>query len=232
MLDWDISGEPVATPSTVATRPDAESPPADATSAPPEDAVSTPSIEEEQAPVGDPPPPLPDSGVAVCLGDPACERVVFVTNQRYEGGSVLGPAEADRKCQAAANASTHARVRGRFFKAWLSNNNISARTRLIHGTLGYIRPSGTPVATAWSDLVDGTLQNPINEDESGVTIATSLVWTGTSPDGADGRFHCGNNWHERDEVGVVGDVTKADLGWSNVARRVCTGQYRLYCFEY
>ena len=115
---------------------------------------------------------LPES----CLPD--ISRIIFVTSSTYNG-DLGGLAGADQKCQ------DHADTAGLpgTFKAWLSDNSISAKDRLTHSTEPYGLVNGFLVATDWDDLTDGALYRPINVDEHGNTVTQSSVWSLTSSDG-------------------------------------------------
>jgi hypothetical protein len=160
-----------------------------------------------------------------------CERTVFVTSVAFSSdlGGLLG---ADAKCQAAADASTHPRVRGRTFRAWLSVRGTAAKERLLPGTGAYKRPDGAIVVPSFAALVAGDLTNPISHDENDAIVPTGDTWTGTLATGEpDEIYHCAD-WSAAGLYGGrYGDATKQDHGWTEYNVALCSQTGRLYCFE-
>src|SRR5262245_59197581 len=110
---------------------------------------------------------------------PGGSCTVFVTSQLFTGnlGGLVG---ADAKCQQLADG---AQLPGAF-KAWLSDSTTDARDRLTQATVPYIRVDGIQIADGFQDLVDGSLDAPINVTEQGDTVPPfQLVWTGTNEEG-------------------------------------------------
>lgn len=107
--------------------------------------------------------------------------------------------DADAICEAAAVAA--GLDRGNAYKAWLSgvtsSGVVSPATRFQQASVPYVLVDGTPVAADWSDLVDGTLLNPIERDQFGNLTAGNAkggdVWTGTQADGQASAYRC-NEW--------------------------------------
>jgi len=163
-------------------------------------------------------------------------RTVFVTSTTHDGnlGTVRG---ADAICQARADG---AGLEGNFV-AWLSTGDslTRARDRIENAPAPYRLVDGTRVALQWSDLVDGTLENPINLDESGnlVEVANG-VWTGTAGDGTgvsggNNAVRCGQ-WtsNSSGNSGRVGTSTATASQWTNSGSNVtCDQPRRLYCVE-
>jgi hypothetical protein len=178
-------------------------------------------------------------------------KLVFVSSQLYDGnlGGLVG---ADAKCQSLASAAGLVGT----FKAWLSDTNTSAASRLTQHSGPYQRVDGVVVADSWSDLTDGALKAPIRKDEKGnegPTAGNSLlalqslntgVWTFTKVDGerfttaADPFFKppC-NDWTSTmgSWTAQGGDFTVTDGFWTqhgNVAvPDWCAEKAALYCFE-
>jgi Protein of unknown function (DUF1554) len=166
-----------------------------------------------------------------CPGTPpwALKRV-FVTSTTYTG-NLGGLGGADDKCQAQATA---AGLGGRF-QAWLSADGTgnSAAARLTHATVPYVRVDGVQVAANYSDLVDGTLAQPIAVDESGAPASgLEWVWTGTTHSGGFSGFDC-QGWGNGGAaaVGTAGNRTKTDSTWTNFDGFICSQTFRLYCME-
>jgi len=162
---------------------------------------------------------------------------VFVTENNvnttsFGSGNLGGLAGADNICQTRA---TTAGLSGTY-KAWLSDNGLSAATRLSHFNGEYRLINGTKIADNWADLTDGTLHNPINVTEFGNTLpGTVVVYTGTNTDGTlESSMNCSNWTSSSGNVrGGNGGVTNAE--WTYWVFADCSGNWgsgwKLYCFE-
>jgi hypothetical protein len=164
-------------------------------------------------------------------------RIVFVTSQTYDG-DLGGLSGADDKCQTLA---LNAGLLGTF-KAWISGSSTSeeARDRMSRADVAYRRVDFVKVADGWPDLTDGTLDAPINVNESGNTVLSSLTaYTNTD---ADGSIHetgreCGQDpgdqWNTNDmfQSGGFGAVGATNNTWSWVSNNDCMNQRRLYCVQ-
>lgn len=160
-----------------------------------------------------------------CNGKPACDRIVFVSYEGARGDAVASVADADAVCLRSASSSTSL-VKGRTFRAWVSDATSSAASRLVHGQGRYRLISGTVIANDWSDLVDGTLRAPINEDENGVAV-TGSVWTHTAVDGSyvAGCLEGGQS------MGQSGLTRAEDAQWTASPPKRCGERGHVYCFE-
>ena len=170
---------------------------------------------------------------------------IFVSSQRHDGnfGGVTG---ADTFCQGLA---TSAGLSGTYL-AWLSDTTTSPSVRFAQASVPYRLVDGTTIANDWADLVDGSIQNPINLDEYGNAAPSSMVFTFTMTDGTAGVFqsatsncygddcHC-NNWTNSNGQGsptpgsAVGQTTQTNDDWTDYSYyNGCgsTGQ-PIYCFE-
>ena len=152
--------------------------------------------------------------------DEETAKRVFVTSTTY-GGNLSGLNGADGICQAIANQNGF----GGTWKAWLSDSNTSAESRLTHSQMGYVRIDGVEVASSWDELVGGQLSNPISNE-------AGAVWTGTEVDGSSGTYNC-NDWSTTDPVsdGGFGIANRSDSSWSAAGSYECDSQHGLYCFE-
>ena len=138
--------------------------------------VCTPSVEICDARDNDCDGLIDEAGV--CLTPtPMSSNRVFVTSTNYTG-NLGGLAGADAKCQERANAANL----GGTWKIWLSDTTGSPSTRFTKSSNPYKLLNGTTIANNWSDLTDGTLQNPLNMTELGTTVQTS-TWTNTKING-------------------------------------------------
>ncbi len=156
-------------------------------------------------------------------------KIVFVTSIKYNG-AMGGISGANSLC---ATRATAGGLTGTF-KAWISTSSANdPESAFTHHTHGYVLPNGTKVADDWSDLTDGTLDNPINQNESGSSTGGS-VWTTTDETGQyDGSGNTCSNWASSSS-GVSGTIGDADstTGWSNYGyTRACNLTNKLFCFE-
>lgn len=158
---------------------------------------------------------------------------VFVTSTSYQGdlGGLTG---ADQKCQDRADAASL----GGTWKAWLSDSNTSAASRLTHSSVPYKLINGTVIANGWTDLTDGTIQSPIDVTEQGVKVVGTPVWTGTR---GNGSAHSESNNFCRDWT-IAGYYAQGDRAyrgiswvtteaWTNASFDGCYNYQPIYCFE-
>ncbi|MFC1523352.1 hypothetical protein ACFL6N_01045 [Thermodesulfobacteriota bacterium] len=159
------------------------------------------------------------------------KKVVFTTSQGYTG-NMGGLAGADANCQTLADA---AELEGTF-KAWMSDDALNANDRLTHSTDPYVRTDGTQIAADWDDLIDGTLDVPLDYDENGTEIETPwpYVWTWTTSSGIGGTpgFNC-NNWTSEDSFvkGEDGHLYETNYKWAIIRNNGCDEGLKLYCFQ-
>lgn len=170
----------------------------------------------------------------------ASAKRVFVTSTTYNG-NLEGLAGADAKCQARAGyISSALGGGGSVWKAWLSDSNTSAASRLTHADSPYQLINGSTVSNNWADLTDGTLQNPINITEFN-TIPNSMsgVWTNTNIFG-EAYFSGDNNKTCKDYTSSVYSIEayyifgrngSSDGNWTLWSSDNCSSNARLYCFE-
>lgn len=162
---------------------------------------------------------------------------VFVTSSLYDG-NLGGLAGADAKCQISAESAGL----GGIWKAWLSDDNISAGSRLIHSSNPYQLLNGAMIAANWIDLTDEKLNFPINITEQGAQVARPyLTWTNTKSNGdiiypvAPGVFSSCKNWssntQNQSNTGWIGSVSSRTNTWSSISSQGCEVPLRLYCIE-
>lgn len=166
-----------------------------------------------------------------CPGAADCERVVFVSSTDFPG-NLGGVAGADAKCQALADASTLARVKGHAFRAWVSTAASATSARFVHGTKAYVRTDLALIALGWTNLVSGGLIGGISLDENGITRAGD-AWTATSSKSALFAGSSCLDWASASpfEKGTTGNVGGNGNGWSGSGDTPCAQPGRLYCFE-
>ena len=186
---------------------------------------------------------LRSDGDLTCWGDkpqvPAewvvpSPRTMFVTSQKDYTGALGGLDGADGSCQTLAEAANLSGT----YKAWLSSSTVSAKSRLAHHPWPYVRTDGAQIAASWDDLIDGTLEVPINVNENGTTITQDFrVFTNTKADGTIKSLvqHC-CEWTCADsgKIGQAGEADATDSTWSGgVGGSGCSAPFavRLYCIQ-
>lgn len=164
-----------------------------------------------------------------CLEDAGCERVMFVTTATFQG-NLGGLAGADAKCQAVADNSTLARVKGHQFRAWLSTSAQSAKDRLVHGTQKYVRANGVQtIANDWNDLVQNGPKVAIANEQD--VVLTKGAWTGTSNAGDKLTSTCVDWTATNGNTGVTGNPDQPAT-WSQDPPAIDCGETAiLICVE-
>jgi hypothetical protein len=152
-------------------------------------------------------------------GTPTVGNVVFVSSMAYQAASLAGLSGADANCQALAQQAGLAGT----FKAWLSDSQIGAATRLTHSASAYVLVDGTLVAGDWSQLASGSLAHPIDRTETGgppptggVPGVLDAVWTNTNGDGTIySTTDCGD-WSSPSQLSIFhfGNASKSTGGWT------------------
>jgi hypothetical protein len=155
------------------------------------------------------------------------ERLVFVT-ESTQRGDVGGPTGADAICASEAAA---AGIAGEF-KAWLSVSGTPVGDRLTQSMVPYVLPNGTRIADDWDDLVDGSIQAPINVDAMGQARGGD-VWTGTLSNGQTfGGGDCmGFTSEASNVVSRCGSTGFDDARWTDAQTPSCNTPLRLFCFQ-
>jgi len=173
-------------------------------------------------------------------------RKVFVTSGAFTG-NLGGLDGADARCQSAADKAGL----GGSYLAWLSTTSgpivgqpaSGPLHRFVRHHVPYVRPDGVRVADHFGDLVDGTLDNPINVDEFGATVFSDTgAWSSTVANGAPvgignpAQNTC-NNWTTDDVLATASftaSIGAVDFSWSapGISSGVqCVQRYRLICVE-
>jgi len=117
------------------------------------------------------------------------------------------------------------------FKAWLSTRSLSVVDRLIHADGPYVLVDGTLVANDWDDLVDGSIQAPINLDANG-ELRGGDTWTGTLATGASYTTDdCAGFTSGSDGTALCGTSASTSATWTQNITPVCSTGLRLYCIE-
>jgi hypothetical protein len=173
----------------------------------------------------------------VCGGDGSC--TVFVTSQTFSNGNRGGLGGADTECNDLAAATN---LPGEY-KAWLSDVVADESPSTRFSTVGMSSPyvladaAKTRVAASWSALTSGTIDTPINVDETGQTVPPGklLVWTGTNTVGGPTGSDC-DGWRDDTDnfEGTLGQTNQTDADWTESSGVSCD-EFILslghYCFE-
>jgi len=157
-------------------------------------------------------------------------KVVFVTSEAYDG-ALGGLPGADDQCNTLAMEAGLANAGS--FLAWLSADDKSPSSRMVHHDVPYLLLDGkTIIAASWTDLTDGALDNPITIDELGMVASDTSVWTGTSAAGEAASPSC-KGWTspKKGDPGLRGTLGAVDKNWSDAAATSCGYAARLICVE-
>ena len=159
------------------------------------------------------------------------DRIVFVTSATFTG-VIGGVSAADQAC---TDLATTAGLTGTY-RAWSSDDaGRSPGVTFTRTDAPIVMTSGVRVADHWTDLTDGTINNPIVIDERGnQPDNVPMVWTGTDPSGrqaASGATCRGWVDGSRAVSGQVGVFDAIGTGWSASHTADCDQAGRLYCFE-
>jgi hypothetical protein len=155
------------------------------------------------------------------------ERYVFATISTFP--AYLGPAaiaalaSADARCRMDANSSKDPALqvlKGRTWKAWLSNSAMFAIDRIEQSAaLTWIRADGAVIFPTSADITGGAPLVPID-------ISGRNVWTG------DMKLSCGDWTDAGGSVAVYGTSNATDETWTNAGFAPCLNmRFSLYCFE-
>jgi hypothetical protein len=157
------------------------------------------------------------------------QRRVFVTSAMYTG-ALGGIAGADASCQSLAGAA----ALGGTWKAWVGDGMNAPSTTFVQSTVPYVRTDGVTIATDWTALTDGTLDAPIDHDETGAAVDPSgntHVWTGAATNGAPLPYHCSGWTSATDSFTPRGLFTATDSTWVMAGPDPCATENHIYCFE-
>ena len=118
----------------------------------------------------------------------------------------------------------------------MSDAGADAATRVTHAVTPYLLTTGVTIANDWADLTDGSLAAPITADETGATVISAFVWTGTDTDGTiyDPQRTCAD-W-TTSAAGDTGEVglsqsNATSIDWTRNRARTCDLGARHFCFQ-
>jgi len=167
-------------------------------------------------------------------GSGGVSHLVFLSSETFTGG-IGGLAGADNICRNDAVAAGLANAPS--FVAWLSTSAVSAANRLIIlAASPYYRTDGVMVASSGTQLVSGSLQNPINVQANGLTVTPGSVWTATLSNGTpactDDSCDC-SAWTSSSaaQSGTAGSSGSTGSTWTNSTPLTCNNSARVYCMQ-
>jgi len=190
------------------------------------------------------------SGDIVMINDGRLEcfsrRVVFATSKTFNGDlktaghGTNGLSGADKLCQEAADSDGSIVPSGEYV-AWLSTSTENAKDRLAPLVDdGYVLPDRTTIIAAnKSDLLGGSMLNPISQDEKGNALSSNNAWTGAHFDGTSftdvSTAQTCNNWTSQSGLnggrGIHGDTRLKEMRWNEEGTLPCDNKVHIYCFQ-
>jgi len=153
-------------------------------------------------------------------------NVAFMTSEKLAVGTIGGIAQANAKCQSAAEA----RGLPGMYHAWLATQDASAQAQLGDAR-GWVRVDNRPFVDTVTDLLAGRILSPLRLDETGVDHADGIepIATGAHSDGLPN----GTCADYTSSSGLFG-IGRADGGtfrWSDDGTIPCDNtNLHLYCF--
>lgn len=176
-------------------------------------------------------------------------KYVFVSSQNRNGAYFYDLKNADDDCKRVADESGNPNLVGKTFKAWISNDVDSPKTRFTTSDSNgieygpYLRVDGAIIAKSAIELFSGSLRSQIIINEKGEQIMSGMpVWTGTSANGTPTTGNCkdpnGNPWSTAAgcsaghcDEGTAGSTHATDSAWTNNENHLCKTALPVYCFE-
>jgi hypothetical protein len=168
-----------------------------------------------------------------CTGGAVPPKLVFITETSV-ASTFQGAPAADAICNQEAAAAGLAGT----YRAWLGEDDLSSMVlRVAQSESGYVRTDGTSIADNYADLVDGTLDAPINVTALGATVSEVQAWSNQhvgAPVPFLGAASCaGWTTTASTSYGWTGLADETDSAWTEGQILPCS-PYRLarfYCFQ-
>lgn len=169
---------------------------------------------------------------------PPTNKRVFVTSQGHVGSFTDGLLGADAFCNERAAA---AGLDG-FYWSWLSNQRNWPAAFFLPGST-YVLVDGTVIAESLFQLLDGSLDHPINRDEHGFAQPAVVqpgcdvagpVWSNTSVDGLLSAGPSCVEWTFATsmQLGQVGSSDATDAAWTHADCQLpCDELLPIFCIE-
>lgn len=169
---------------------------------------------------------------------PPSNKRVFVTSQAHVGSFPDGLLGADTFCNQLAEA---AGLDG-FYWSWLSNQRSWPAAFFLPGST-YVLVDGTVVAESLYQLLDGSLDHPINRDEHGFAQPAFVqpgcdvggpVWSNTTFDGLLSAGPSCVEWTFATpmQLGQIGSSDATDAAWTHADCQLpCDKLLPIFCIE-
>ena len=170
-----------------------------------------------------------------CSDTCALDRGAFVTSIQYQAGALESLKIADALCF--NRADDQGLPDALKYRAWLSDSTTDARDRFTRGRGRLVLVNGLVLASSWSALLAGALENNFEVTEKSETYHGG-VWTGTRPDSTavPGSQHC-DDWSTNSflKMGHYGYSDRTTLEWTMSELwdnpSPCSSPYALYCMQ-
>ena len=165
-------------------------------------------------------------------GVPSKAHRVFVTSRQYTALELSSISNADSLCMAAAQSQGLVRD----YKAIISIDALSAKSRLnFSGDVYKVDSAGETylVVSVGNDLwatYDRNLLNPVDFDETGLSVSSS-VWTGTNSDGGTKADSTCESWTSNSGSGFAGQSSSQDSYWLEDSSLSCSSSLPIYCIS-
>lgn len=165
--------------------------------------------------------------------DSSNEAIVFVTSTGRSASYFGSLSATDSNCQTLASSKGY----GGTWTAMITNTSTPSLQKRIPWNWGKLKLlNGTIVANSWSDLWDGTIQNPINVNENGL-ITLGNVWTGVvdtaGKSATSASTQSCENWTDGtgSRSGTYGGSSLITGGWILAGTQACNTSYYNYCIS-
>lgn len=145
---------------------------------------------------------------------PTTTRVLFLysTDTALKGSQVGNRATSTAACKAHATYTTLNCTNGVALASYPGGDDIAAMTTTysFDSSLDVRGPTGTQIATSWSDFLDGTILASF--DSAGVTSSLEYWWSGSDENGEESAGKTCSGFTSTSGNGEVGKTTSTDGG--------------------
>jgi surface protein len=155
-------------------------------------------------------------------------NIVFATQETYSLDNFGSISDADQICQDLAEGKAPGT-----YKAWISSSTESVNERFYHSTLAYKLPSGTKIADNYYNIINGQIENDINQNISAEEISYNYFWSGTNYDGTSNESNC-LEWSSNAEYEDGFGTSKEKTNWNSgigISTECSQGNLGLLCIE-
>ena len=176
------------------------------------------------------------TATSACTEDnvPAGSHRIFISSMTL-GTSGTGPTYFDTRCNQLAGL---AGLTMTYYAIVNTSGLVGAKARLegLIVTAGDYRKynsstlSTTVVADDWSDFWDGSIDSAIDLTQTGSSMSSTNVWTGTDSSGVATANHC-SSWTTTSGMvsASVGSPTATNGSWASTSTAMCNASRLVYC---